>query len=545
MLSRFIGFLILGFSFSLCALAADLAPTPPMGWNSWNAFNLGINETVIRRTADLMVSTGLRDAGYVYLNLDDGWPGNRDVKGAIQPDPVEFPSGMKALGDYIHSKGLKFGIYTCAGAQTCGNKPGSLGHEKQDMATYASWGVDYVKVDWCNTQGLDSKTQYALFRDGIRESGRPMVLSLCNWGVDKPWLWARQMGQLWRTAGDLVPCWDCKKDWGGAGVVPTLDRQLGLESYSGPGGWNDPDMLQVGNSGLTLEESRAHFSLWCVLAAPLIAGNNLETMKGEVKEILLNPEAIAVDQDPAGKPGTRVKVRGKGREVWARPLADGSWAVCLFNRGAKSAEVKVFWTDLGLKEDRMKVRDLWARRDLGIFDEGYTVSVPSHGAVLLKVTEDKPVVLLPSDIWRIRVGGGDLTDHEGRVWSEDKGFAGGDTVGTGITIVAKQDPELYQNERWGPDFRYVFPVLPGKYRVNLKFTEVYLKEPGQRVFDVTLNGRKVLDHFDILQEAKGFARGIDKTFEYIQPDSRGLIEVRFQSEVQNAKVCAIEVVRHK
>ncbi len=405
--------------------------------------------------------------------------------------------------------------------------------------------MDYVKVDWCDTKGLDPQTQYALFRDGIRESERPMVLSLCDWGVDKPWLWGRQMGQLWRTAGDLVPCWDCKTDWGGAGVLPTLDRQVGLQSYGGPGGWNDPDMLQVGNGSLTLEESRAHFSLWCVLAAPLIAGNNLEAMTAGVREILLNKEAIAVDQDPAGKPGARVRTEGAGGEVWARPLADGSWAVCLFNRGAESAAVEVRWADLGLSETRMKVRDLWAHRDLGVFDRGYLVSVPSHGVVLLKVAEDKPAVLPPSPVWRIHAGGGDFTDHGGRIWYEDKAFVGGMTAATGLAIAVKRDPELYQSERWGPDFRYVFPVPPGKYRVSLKFTEVYLKAPGQRVFDVAINGRKVLDHFDILQAAKGFARGVDESFKDIQPDSRGHIEVRFSSEVQNAKVCAIEVVRQK
>jgi alpha-galactosidase len=542
---NFLFILVLCFSYAAGARATDLAATPPMGWNSWNSFNMGINESVIRKTADLMVSTGLRDAGYIYLNLDDGWQVSRDADGVIQPDPAAFPSGMKALGAYIHSKGLKFGIYTCAGTETCGKRPGSKGHEKQDMATYASWGVDYIKIDWCSTEGLDSKTQYALFRDGIKESGRPMLLSLCNWGVDKPWLWGRQMGQLWRTSSDLLPCWDCKTDWGGTGISQTLDKQIGLASYAGPGGWNDPDMLQVGNSGLSLEESRAHFSLWCILAAPLIAGNNLISMKPEVEEILLNPEAIAVDQDPDGKEGTRIKDEGVGREVWARPLKGGAWAVCLFNRGLKSAAVEARWEDLGLKDDQMKVRDLWAHRDLGVFDDGYMVSVPSHGAVLLKIQSSKPVPLPPSDSWRIRIGGDDFTDHAGLVWSADKLFEGGQNVGTGIAIDAKSDVELYQNERWGPDFSYVFPVLPGKYKVKLKFVEVYLKEPGLRVFDVIINGRKVLDHFDILKEAKGFAKAVDESFSDIQPDGQGRIKVRFVSEVQNAKVCAIEVVRQK
>jgi alpha-galactosidase len=387
---KFSLFLVLVFSFPIAVKADGLAPTPPMGWNSWNAFEIGINEKIIRKTADLMVSSGLRDAGYVYLNLDDGWQAGRDNQGVIRPDSAKFPSGMKALGEYIHSKGLKFGLYTCAGSKTCGKKPGSEGHEKQDMTTYASWGVDYVKIDWCFTEGLNPKTQYALFQAGIRESGRPMVLSLCDWGVDKPWLWGKGIGQLWRTTGDLVPCWECKKDWGGMGVVLDLDKQIGLESYAGPGGWNDPDMLQVGNSGLSLEESRAHFSLWCILAAPLIAGNNLAKMNRGVKEILLNSEAIAVDQDPLGKQGTRIKAGAEGGEVWAKPLSGVAWAVCLFNRGLKSGTVEVRWQDLGLKADQMKVRDLWAHRDLGVFDGGYAVSLPSHGVALLKLQKYNP-----------------------------------------------------------------------------------------------------------------------------------------------------------
>jgi len=514
-----------------------------MGWNSWNAFNMGINETVIKATADQMVTNGMRDAGYVYLNLDDGWQISRDAKGEIQAAPDQFPSGMKALGDYLHSKGLKFGIYTCAGDLTCGKRPGSKGHEKQDTATYASWGVDYIKVDWCSTDGLKSQTQYALFRDGIKASGRPMILSLCNWGVDKPSLWGRQMGQLWRTTGDLLPCWDCKTDWGGSGIISILDQQIGLESYAGPGGWNDPDMLQVGNGALTLEESRSHFNLWCVLAAPLIAGNKLTHMKPEVREILLNQEAIAVDQDPLGKEGTRIKSFGDGREVWAKPLSGGAWAVCLFNRGSTSANVEVLWADLGLKEERMKVRDLWARRDLGVFDKGYSVSVLPHGTVLLKLREDLPTYDAPSDTWRIRPGGEAFTDHSGKVWSEDKDFEGGQTVETVQPVTAKEDHELYQTERWGDDFSYVFPVKPGKYKVRLKFTEAYVKEKGQRVFDIIINDKKVLANFDILDEAKGSLAGIDKSFKDIQPDSKGLIKIRFVATVQNAKVCAIEITK--
>ncbi|HJT24794.1 MAG TPA: glycoside hydrolase family 27 protein [bacterium] len=366
-------------------MADGLAKTPPMGWNSWNAFSMNIDEKSIKTMADLMVSSGLKDAGYIYLNLDDGWAAGRDFGGTIQPDRDKFPSGMKALGDYIHSKGLKFGIYTCAGNMTCGKLTGSRGFEKQDMKMYAAWGVDYVKIDWCNTEGLDSKTQYALFRDGIRESGRPMILSICNWGVDKPWEWGKQMGQLWRTAGDLLPCWDCKTDWGGGGLVIDLDKQIGLEPYAGPGGWNDPDMLQVGNGSLTPDECRVQFSLWAVLAAPLIAGNDLRKMTPEVKEILLNKEVIAVDQDPLGKQGTRVKQEGPEREVWARSLSGGEWAVCLLNRSSQKANIQVRWEDLGLKPAKTVVRDLWDHQDLGDFETGFGADVPSHGVVFIRI----------------------------------------------------------------------------------------------------------------------------------------------------------------
>lgn len=518
--------------------------TPPMGWNSWNAFNMGINEKLIHKIADFMVRSGMRDAGYIYLNLDDGWQVSRDKNGVIQPDPKEFPTGMKALGDYIHSKGLKYGIYTCAGTQTCGKRPGSKGYEKLDIDTYASWGVDYVKVDWCFTEGLKSEIQYAIFRDAIAECGKPMVLSICNWGWDQPWLWGKKMGQLWRTTGDLINNWDCKLDWGGLGLLQVLDKQIGLEPYHGISGWNDPDMLQVGNSGLTLEESRSHFSLWCVLAAPLLVGNNILTMKPEIKEILLNKEAIEVDQDTLGKQGTCIKDYKDGRQVWAKLLADGSIAVCLFNRSSKSAEVKVCWKDLGFHVKQIKIRDLWAHRDLGIFEKSYATSLPSHGVALLRLKDATQAPLVASDTWRIHAGGDKFKDNNGNIWSEDLGYDGGMTGETIMEITAKGDVGLYNTERWAADFCYTIPVLPGRYNIILKFVEIYLKEEGQRVFDIIINGDKVKENFDILKEAGSFAKGIDMTFKNIEPKD-GKIQIRFVSRVQNAKICALEIIRQE
>jgi len=254
----------------------SLALTPPMGWNSWNRYHCDINEEIVRATADAMVEKGMRDAGYLYVVIDDCWQIARDEQGNIIPDPERFPSGMKALGDYIHSKGLKFGIYSDAGTKTCQKRPGSRGYEFQDARTYASWGVDYLKYDWCHTSTQDAPASYALMRQALDATGRPIVFSICEWGTHKPWLWGAKVGgNLWRTTEDILNCWDCTTDWGGMGFIWILDKQDTLWKYAGPGHWNDPDMLEVGNSGLTLEESRAHFSLWCVLTARLMAGNDI------------------------------------------------------------------------------------------------------------------------------------------------------------------------------------------------------------------------------------------------------------------------------
>jgi len=362
-----------------------LAKTPPMGWNSWNKFACNVSETLIKSMADAMVTSGMRDAGYVYLVIDDCWQIDRDAQGNIQPDPKRFPSGMKALADYIHSKGLKFGLYSDAGTLTCQKRPGSRGYEFQDARQYAAWDVDYLKYDWCSTSTQNALASYSIMRDALLKAGRPIVFSICEWGTAKPWLWAKDVGNLWRTTGDIQDCWDCKRDWGGMGVVHILDLQDGLESHAGPGHWNDPDMLEVGNGGMTTTEYRSHFSLWCLLASPLMAGNDLRSMSPEVKEILTNREVIAVDQDPLGVQGRRVKRNGE-QEVWSKQLADGGRAVVLFNRGAKDAEVSVSWTDIGYPQHlAANVRDLWAHKDLGKLSGSFAATVPSHGVVMVTI----------------------------------------------------------------------------------------------------------------------------------------------------------------
>ncbi|HJZ46357.1 MAG TPA: glycoside hydrolase family 27 protein, partial [Roseiflexaceae bacterium] len=305
------------------ALDDGTARTPPMGWNSWNHFGCDVTEQLIKHTADAMVASGMRDAGYQYVVIDDCWQVSRDSQGAIVADPQRFPSGMAALGDYIHARGLKFGLYTDAGYRTCMGRPGSLGHEWQDAATYAAWGVDYLKVDWCAAEGLDAATQYALFRDALAATGRPIVLSICTWGEQNPWDWGRGTGHLWRTTRDIADRWP---------VVLQIIRENVVRAYAGgPGGWNDPDMLEIGNGHMTDAEYRSHFSLWAMMAAPLFAGNDLTRMSDATRDILLNPEVIAVDQDRRGTPALIVYDDG-GRQVWSRPLENpNARAVALFN----------------------------------------------------------------------------------------------------------------------------------------------------------------------------------------------------------------------
>jgi alpha-galactosidase len=356
-----------------------------MGWNSWNKFACNVSESLIKEMADAMVRSGMKDAGYQYIVIDDCWQVDRDSQGNIVPDPKRFPSGMKALADYVHSKGLKFGLYSDAGTLTCQKRPGSRGYEFQDARQYAAWDVDYLKYDWCSTSTQNAQASYSLMRDALAKSGRPIVFSICEWGTAKPWLWARDVGNLWRTTGDIQDCWDCKKDWGGMGFIHILDLQDTLEPYAGPGHWNDPDMLEVGNGGMNAIEYRSHFSLWCILAAPLMAGNDVRNMSPEIAGILMNKELIAVDQDPLGLQGRRVK-RSGDQDVWVKQLADGSRAVALLNRGTAEAQMSVAWSDIGYPNElSASVRDLWAKKDLGKLQGGFAATVPSHGIVVIRV----------------------------------------------------------------------------------------------------------------------------------------------------------------
>lgn len=378
-------------SMASAAFGADqmLLPTPPMGWNSWNTFQIKIDEQLIEGVADAMTKNGMKDAGYTYVNLDDGWSEmERDANGELVGDHKRFPKGMKALGDYLHEHGFKFGIYNCCGTKTCAGFPGTKGHEEQDMKTYASWGVDYVKIDWCHTEGMKQEESYKKIRKAIDATGRPIVLSICEWGGSKPWTWANGVGELWRTTGDIEATYEKHAQYTG-GWHARLQENVGLAQYAGPNHWNDPDMLEVGVGELNTAESRAHFSYWCMLAAPLIAGNDVRNMSDEINKILIDKDVIAIDQDPLGKQATRVTADAD-REVWIKELSNGEKAVILQNRKAENADkMELKWSDVKGLDGKYTVRDLWAKKDLGTTDTDFAGSVEGHGVVLFRLTPQK------------------------------------------------------------------------------------------------------------------------------------------------------------
>ena len=358
----------------------QLAKTPPMGWNSWNKFACNVSEKLIMQMADAMVSSGMQDIGYEYIVIDDCWQVDRDRNGEIVVDKDRFPHGMQYLADYVHSKGLKFGIYSCAGARTCAERPGGRGHEFQDARTYARWGVDYLKYDWCNVSTQNAKSSYITMRDALYTAGRPIVFSICEWGTNKPWEWGKEAGHLWRTTEDIVDRWDA--------MIAILDQEKELAKYAGPDSWNDPDMLEVGNGGMTLEEYKTHFSLWCMLAAPLMAGNDLGKMSTETAEILTNKELIVLDQDTLGKQGFCYRDNGD-YEIWIKKLADSEKAACLLNRSDEEKTVQVdfnvllkandnYWSSEPYKLEDYYVRDLWEHKEVKLDKNTLYIQIPPH-----------------------------------------------------------------------------------------------------------------------------------------------------------------------
>jgi alpha-galactosidase len=373
------------------AQAQQLAATPPMGWNSWNHFAGRVTDADVRSAADALVSSGMRDAGYVYVNIDDTWEADRDAQGNIQTNK-KFPD-MKALADYVHSKGLKLGIYSSPGSKTCAHFEGSLHHEQQDANSYAAWGIDYLKYDLCDFRkdamvGKSHDEAHKLMVDAYRtmfdalttataKTGRPIVYSLCQYGMDDVWTWGASVGgNLWRTTGDISDRYSSMANIG--------FNQFGLAPYAGPGHWNDPDMLEVGNGGMSADEYRTHMALWAILAAPLLAGNDLSKMTPETIAILTNRDVLAVNQDKLGKQGDRADADGF-IEVWSRPLADGSKAIGIFNRSNAPAKAHPDFHKLGFAKVA-KARDLWLGKDLGALDTTFAPTIPAHGVLFLKVT---------------------------------------------------------------------------------------------------------------------------------------------------------------
>jgi alpha-galactosidase len=376
-----------------------LAPTPPMGWNSWNTFQTNISEDLVKGIADSLVSSGMKDAGYTYIVLDDGWMSmQRDsITGNLIPDPKKFPHGIKALADYIHSKGLKFGLYNCAGTKTCAGYPGTRGYEYQDARFYASLDIDYLKFDWCYADSLNAVEAYTTMSKALRAAGRPIVFSVCEWGTHQPWLWAKNVGELWRTTGDISSCYDGQKDMGGWKAncfMYITDLNEPLRKYAGTGHWNDPDMLEVGN-GMTVAEDRSHFSLWCMMAAPLISGNDIRKMTAETRSILTNKDVIAVDQDMLGVQGFRYAVKDS-LETWFKPLSNGDWAVCFVNRSTQSQKINLDWKNENVNDElsskqlntastTYKLVDVWTKKSLATTAKPLSATVAAHDVLMLRL----------------------------------------------------------------------------------------------------------------------------------------------------------------
>lgn len=352
-----------------------------MGWNTWNTFRCNLNETLLQETADAMVASGMRDVGYSYVVIDDCWQGGRDANGELFPDPKKFPAGIPALAEYMHEGGLELGVYSDADPATCQGLPASRGHEFQDARTFAKWGVDFLKFDWCNTDRIDPREAYPLMRDALIASGRGIVFSMSEWGVDQPW--AHGVGHMWRVTEDIRSCWDCQGEH--VQSVPSIMDQYAANKMfkaSAPGGWNDLDMLEVGVAGLNTVEAQSHFNLWAIAAAPLIAGNDLRNMDADTQRILTNAEVIAVNQDPLGRGGFLYRRFPNGGDIWQKSLApaeDGSVrnAFVMFNRGDQGITIPLYVTGDG------KLRDLWAGQNVPIRDGAFAPEVVPHASVMV------------------------------------------------------------------------------------------------------------------------------------------------------------------
>ncbi|MEV6107938.1 CBM35 domain-containing protein [Streptomyces sp. NPDC051940] len=446
------------------ALENGLARTPPMGFNNWNTTHCTgtFNEEMIKGVADTFVAQGLKDVGYQYVNIDDCWAlPSRDSAGDLVPDPVRFPNGIKAVADYVHARGLKFGIYTSAGTKTCNTNgfPGALGHEQQDAALFASWGVDYLKYDNCNNQGVDAQSRYTAMRDALAATGRPIVYSICEWGQNKPWLWAQGVGNLWRTTGDISDNWTSM-----IGKAHTNDD---LAPYAGPGNWNDPDMLEVGNGGMTATEYRTHFSLWAMMAAPLLIGSDIRSASATTLSILKNTDVIALDQDPLGRQATIVSSAG-GLVVYSKPLANGDRAVALLNETSATATVSTSASAAGLGgSSSYRLTDLWTKA-VSTTTGSISASVPAHGTTVFRLARADRA---PVDWYQAEDG----LVSDGAVESNHAGYTGSGFVNTANAA--------------GPYVEWTVPAAqPGNATLGIRYAN---GTTADRPLDVRVNGTVV------------------------------------------------------
>jgi alpha-galactosidase len=376
-----------------------LAKTPPMGWNSWNTFEININEALVKSIADKFITEGYKDVGYNYIVIDDGWMlKERNEKGDLVPDPKKFPNGLKVTIDYVHAKGLKFGIYNCAGSKTCAGFPGSRGHEYQDALTYAALGVDYLKYDWCSTGKLNAEEAYITMRDALFAAKRPVVFSLCDWGNSNPWTWGEKVGHAWRISGDIYPCWDCKHDHGGYyswGVLKILDMHPDIRQHAGVEHYNDYDMMEVGN-GMTENEDRSHFSLWSMLGSPLMMGNDVRSASPKTHAIMTNKDMIAINQDPLSIQAFKA-LKKDSLDVFVKPLANDEWALCFLNRSGKPYNLTFDWAKNKLQDpdfkayqvdfttDVFNIKDVWNKKELGKTNRVLTTTIAEHDVLVVRL----------------------------------------------------------------------------------------------------------------------------------------------------------------
>ncbi len=372
--------------------------TPAMGWNSWNTFACDINEQLVKDVADKFVELGLKDAGYEYVIIDDGWMEmERDENLNLVPSKEKFPNGIKAVADYVHSKGLKFGIYNSAGWNTCAGYPGTRGYEYIDAKNYAAWEVDFIKYDWCGTDNLNAAGAYSTMSKAIKAAGRPIMFNICEWGDNDPWLWAEPLGHSWRISGDIVDCWECELshgNWSSWGIWPIIRMRKNIREYSGPGHFNDFDMMEVGN-GFSPAEDRVHFAMWCMLSSPLILGNDIRSMSKETTALVTNKELIAVNQDSLGVQGFRFMNEG-GIEVWAKPLANDEWAIAFVNMNNAENTVNFDWKKhiiedgwLGRRVDALNktysVRELFSHKDLADTNTPIKQKLGAHDIIVVRL----------------------------------------------------------------------------------------------------------------------------------------------------------------